>query len=77
MPEYNAMFKRGERVKIRDKTTLITLQHKYKLHPDVARQQIAFADKIALVEDYSYYHGGAPLYKLEGLPNVWYEEMLS
>jgi hypothetical protein len=34
------------------------------------------AGRVATVEGVGFYHGGDPLYKLEGIPGLWHEHCL-
>ncbi|HET8920511.1 MAG TPA: hypothetical protein VFN27_12620 [Xanthobacteraceae bacterium] len=46
--------------------------HHNKLQPE----QLDYADRVALVESVSFYHGGDELYKLQGIPGIWHEQCL-
>jgi hypothetical protein len=40
------------------------------------RDGLAFAGKVAEVENVGFYHGGDALYILKGIPGIWHERCL-
>jgi len=60
-------------VRIVDLPTLEQFLREWKHHSRLEPQQLAFAGKAAQVAKVGFYHGGDPLYALEGLPGVWHE----
>lgn len=45
-------------------------------HNKLTDEQMPFAGCVPRVAKVGYYHGGDPLYELEGLPGVWHEVCL-
>ncbi len=64
---YNAEYPVGTKVRIQDRSNLEKFIQEWKYHDPLSRDQLAFADKVAVVESVGYYHGGDELYKLEGI----------
>jgi hypothetical protein len=76
MPEYNAQFPAGSLVRIANRATLEQFLRSWTFHDPLKSEQLAFAGTTARVDRIGYYHGGDPLYELEGVPGVWHEQCL-
>ena len=76
MRPYEASFPVGSRVRIADLQKLEDFVRNWKYHNPLTPAQVAFASREATVSDVGFYHGGDPLYVLEGVPGVWHEECL-
>jgi hypothetical protein len=74
---YKGQFSVGTKVRIRRHEDLKEFQREWKYHNPLTNDQVAFADKEAMVKDIGYYHGGDVLYELEGIPGVWHEQCLA
>ena len=48
----------------------------WKYHHPLGEAQLDAAGRTAVVARVGYYHGGDPLYELEGLPGLWHEVCL-
>jgi hypothetical protein len=48
----------------------------WKLHNSLEPHQLGYADRTAVVESVSLYHGGDELYRLVGIPGIWHEQRL-
>jgi hypothetical protein len=55
---------------------LETFRREWRLHHALTEEQLQFAGRGARVKDVSFYHGGAELYTLEGIPGLWHEACL-
>jgi hypothetical protein len=73
---YKAAFSKGTQIKIADRSYLETFMTSWKYHHKLLPEQLEFADRLATVEDVSFYHGGDPLYKLADIPGLWHEQCL-
>ncbi len=76
MKPYEASFNIGSCVRVADRPTLQRFLEGWQHHDRLEPEQLAFAGKIARVEQVGFYHGGDPLYVLEGVPGVWHEDCL-
>lgn len=74
---YSAQFEEGAMVKVRSKADLERFQAEWQYHNPITAEQIEYADRTARIAEIGYYHGGEPLYRLEGLPGVWHEPCLA
>lgn len=73
---YESQYQPGERVRIANSEALRDFRTKWKLHNPLTEDQLRFASNEALVAEVGFYHGGDPLYRLEGVPGVWHEACL-
>jgi len=74
---YKARFPAGTRVRVADLAQLERFRVDWRFHHRLAPEQLGFAAREATVQDVSYYHGGDPLYTLDGVPGTWHEECLA
>ena len=77
MRPYKAAFAVGSEVTIAPLSDLEEFQRTWRLHNPLQKEQFAYAGKVTRVAKVGFYHGGDPLYELEGLPGVWHEICLS
>ena len=74
MPVYQERWPVGARIRIADSATLGTFLREWHYHNPLHPEQLAHAGRDSTVESVGFYHGGDPLYVLEGLPGVvWHE----
>ena len=73
---YKETFPKGTRVRVADRTFLERFMNEWKYHHKLQQEQLAYADREARVESVGFYHGGDPVYKLEGIPGIWLEQCL-
>lgn len=74
---YTADFDLGETVRIRERDVLETFRRpQWKYHHPIVDEQFAFAGRLAVVRQGSFYHGGDELYELTGVPGIWHEGCL-
>ena len=73
MTPYESEFTVGQAVAVADRACLEAFMASWKLHHPLARAQLAFAGRTAVVERVTYYHGGDVLYDLSGFPGTWHE----
>ncbi len=73
---YKEAFPEGTRVRVADRTFLERFMNEWKYHHKLQQEQLAYADREAKVESVGFYHGGDPVYKLEGIPGTWLEQCL-
>jgi hypothetical protein len=73
MKPYEAAFSVGTHVRVADLQDLASFFSEWKYHNRLELHQLEFAAKAAVVSELGYYHGGDPLYVLEGVPGVWHE----
>lgn len=74
--QYDAAFPKGSRVRIADRAYLEFFMKEWKYHHRLRGDQLAYADQEALVKGAAYYHGGDPVYTLDGIPGLWLEPCL-
>ncbi len=77
MKPYEAAFAVGAEVRVVDDLALARFRREWKFHNPVRDEQMAYAGKAAKVKEVGFYHGGDPLYVLDGIPGVWHEECLT
>jgi hypothetical protein len=77
MKPYEESFPVGSQVRIADRPVLEGFLKTWKYHNPLEFEQLAFAGKVAQVEKVGFYHGGEPLYVLDGVPGVWHEQCLA
>jgi len=73
---YKEAFPEGTEVRIADAAFLDDFKTNWKLHHKLQSEQLPFANRTAKVEKVGFYHGGDPVYKLEGIPGEWLEQCL-
>jgi len=73
---YKEEFPVGSKVQIVDVESLKEFVSSWKWHHPLGNSQVEFADQIAEVEGFSFYHGGDEIYRLLGLPSCWHEQGL-
>ena len=73
---YKEAFPVGSRVRVADRTFLERFMNEWKYHHKLQQEQLAYAGREARVESVGFYHGGDPVYKLEGIPGIWLEQCL-
>ena len=76
MKPYHAAFVQGTNVTIRERGDLEEFRRNWHHHHPLTPEQLAFAGQSAKVVSVSFYHGGDPLYALEGIPGMWHETCL-
>jgi len=77
MKPYEASYPVGSAVRIAERPILERFLQTWKLHNPLKAEQLAAAGKVTRVETVGFYHGGDPLYVLEGTPGVWHEQCLT
>lgn len=77
MPAYSERFPVGTAVQIADSSVLRRFRSTWHLHNPLVAEQLAWAGRQAVVAEVGFYHGGDPLYVLQGTPGVWHEECLT
>ena len=77
MPDYDAEFPVGTRVRIRCLEALERFKREWKYHHPLSDEQLVYAGTLSQVKDVGYYHGGDALYTLTHVPGIWHEENLS
>ena len=73
---YEAAFQPGDRVKVASIEELELFRRTWKYHHPLTDEQLHYAGRTAKVREVGFYHGGDPLYRLEGVPGVWHEACL-
>ncbi len=73
---YVEAFPVGSEVQIVTRDALEQFKRDWKLHNRLQDNQLAYAGMLACVAKVGFYHGGDPLYVLEGIPGVWHEACL-
>jgi hypothetical protein len=76
MKPYEALFPEGSKVRITGRAELERFRESWKFHNPLAVEQLTFAGQSSRVSKVAFYHGGDPLYVLEGVPGVWHESCL-
>lgn len=77
MKPYEEAFPAGSQVLIADKPALEQFLVTWKFHNPLKPEQLTYAGRSAKVAKVGFYHGGDPLYILEGIPGVWHEQCLA
>jgi hypothetical protein len=77
MKPYEAAFPVGTMVRIVDRPALEYFLQTWKFHNPLNPEQLASAGQVTKVERVGFYHGGDPLYILEGALGVWHEQCLT
>jgi hypothetical protein len=70
---YEARFRKGDRVRTQSRAALEQFIAQWKYHHPLVLDQLAFADRTAIVRSVGYFHGGDVLYELEDIPGFWHE----
>jgi hypothetical protein len=73
---YKEAYPVGTEVRIADRPSLESFRATWRYHHKLRSEQVPYADRIAKVEEVGFYHGGDPVYKLEGIPGLWLEQCL-
>jgi hypothetical protein len=73
----NPRFPKGSQARIADRATLEEFMKTWEYHHKLRPEQVAYADRIATVVEVGWYHGGDPVYKLDGIIGLWLDECLS
>ena len=73
---YKEAYLEGTEVRIADLGFLEEFKREWKYHHKLSPEQLEYADRIVTVEGVGFYHGGDPLYRLEGVPGLWHEQCL-
>ena len=76
MKPYDASFAVGSHVRIAERARLQRFLEEWKYHNRLEPEQLEFGGKMAKIAKVGFYHGGEPLYTLEGVPGIWHEECL-
>ena len=76
MVQYEARFERGSQVRIGSAEELNQFRLNWKYHNPLTDDQMRYAGEFTVVRDVGFYHGGDPLYQLDGIPGVWHEQCL-
>ena len=76
MEPYKEAFPTGSQVRVANLPVLEQFLKTWKFHNPLKPEQLAFAGKTATVANVAFYHGGDPLYLLDGIPGIWHEECL-
>lgn len=77
MPEYEALYPAGTRIRVASRDSLERFRKDWKYHHPLEPLQLEWADREAVVSSVGYYHGGDVLYEIEGLPGIWHEPCLT
>ena len=74
---YASRYQPGSRVQIAPLAELKEFMSSYKLHHALAPEQLRYAGEATTVRAVGYYHGGDPVYTLEGAGDFgWLEPCL-
>jgi hypothetical protein len=77
MKPYEEEFPVGSEVTIASYAVLEQFLKSWKFHNPLKLEQLEFAGKEAKVAKVGFYHGGDPLYVLDGIPGIWHEQCLT
>ena len=72
----NPRFPEGSKARIVDRAALEVFMATWRYHHKLRLEQLEYADRVATVTDVGWYHGGDPVYKLEGIPGLWLDQCL-
>lgn len=72
----NPRFPEGSKARVADRATLEEFMATWKYHHKLRTEQLEYGDRVATVVDVGWYHGGDPVYKLEGIPGLWLDQCL-
>ena len=73
---YREAFPVGTKVRVANRAFLEQFMTEWKYHHKLQPEQLTYADQEAQVESVGFYHGGDPVYKLEGISGTWLEQCL-
>jgi hypothetical protein len=73
---YKEAFPAGTEVQIAGQAFLEDFKATWKYHHKLQPEQLAYAGRVARVKEVAFYHGGDPIYTLEGIPGLWLEQCL-
>jgi hypothetical protein len=73
MSSYREEFPVGSLLCIVGLPKLQEFQGNWKFHHPLQPEQLEFAGRVAVVKKLGFYHGGAVLYELNGVPGIWHE----
>jgi hypothetical protein len=73
---YKEAFPNGTKVRVADRAFLEQFMVEWKYHHKLRPEQLPYADQEATVQAVGFYHGGDPIYTLEGVPGLWLEPCL-
>ena len=73
---YKEAFPSGSHVRIADRTFLDEFATTWEYHHKLQPGQLAYANHEARVTSVGFYHGGDPIYTLDGVPGEWLEQCL-
>jgi hypothetical protein len=73
---YKEAFPIGTEVRIADRGFLDDFVVSWKYHHKLQPEQLAYANCVVKVKAVGFYHGGDPIYTLEGTPGLWLEQCL-
>jgi hypothetical protein len=74
---YQEQFPAGTSARVADLETLTKfMRPTWRFHHPVEADQSAYAGRLAVVRNVSFYHGGDVLYELDGVPGTWHEACL-
>lgn len=73
---YREAYPQGTKVRIADREFLEDFQREWKYHHKLQPEQLKYAQREAIVEAVNFYHGGDPLYTLDGISGLWHEQCL-
>ena len=76
MAQYSERFPAGTVVRILDAGRLVDFAKGWRWHHPLEQGQFEYASREATVIEVGFYHGGDPLYRLDGVPGLWHEECL-
>ena len=76
MKPYAERYPVGTRIRIADRARLEQFRREWLWHNPLTAEQLAFANRDAIVRDVSFYHGGDVLYRVDGAPGIWHEVCL-
>jgi hypothetical protein len=76
VPYYKERFPKGTRARIANRAAFEEFMATWKYHHKLRPEQLEYADRVAAVEEVGFYHGGDPIYKLEGIPGLWLDQCL-
>jgi hypothetical protein len=72
----NPRFPEGSKARVADRAALEEFMATWKYHHKLRPEQLEYAGRVAAVVDVGWYHGGDPVYRLEGIPGLWLDECL-
>jgi hypothetical protein len=73
---YKEAYPAGTEVRIADRRFLVHFMETWQYHHKLSTDQLEYADRLTVVEDVAFYHGGDPVYKLRQIPGSWLEQCL-